>query len=80
MKVIQPFKNGEIDVTGNMSYISQTGQEQVLSDQSILVEETADVDQRDVSSEWNQTIDSSARGFKLTIPVEKQNWALSREK
>ncbi|MCT4393702.1 WxL domain-containing protein [Lacticaseibacillus paracasei] len=72
MKVIQPFKNGEIDVTGNMSYISQTGQEQVLSDQSILVEETADVDQRDVSSEWNQTIDSSARGFKLTIPVEKQ--------
>lgn len=72
LRMARPFKNGDVDATRYLTYTNQAGQEQTISDQAILAEVTKDVVERDVSSEWNMTTDSTARGFKLTLPTEKQ--------
>ncbi|WLV86604.1 pectate lyase-like adhesive domain-containing protein [Lacticaseibacillus zeae] len=72
LRMARPFKNGDVDATRCLTYTNQAGQEQTLSSQAILAEVNVGVTERDVSSEWNTAIDSSARGFKLTLPIEKQ--------
>lgn len=72
MKVIQPLKNGDLELADLLTYTNSAGQEQLLSDQTVLIEETVDQDMREISSEWNMATDGSARGLKLSVPVEKQ--------
>lgn len=72
LKVIQPLKNGDLELADLLTYTNSAGQEQLLSDQTVLIEETVDQDMREISSEWNMATDGSARGLKLSVPVEKQ--------
>ena len=72
VKVIKPFKNGNLDVTSCLSYINRSGTEQQLSDQAVLAEEVDMTSPQSLSSQWNQATDEQARGLKLVLPVEKQ--------
>ena len=72
VKVIKPFKNGNLDVTSCLSYINRSGTEQQLSDQAVLAEEIDMTSPQSLSSQWNQATDEQARGLKLVLPVEKQ--------
>lgn len=72
LKVTQPLKNGDLELADLLTYTNSAGQEQLLSDQTVLIEETVDQDMREISSEWNTATDGSARGLKLSVPVEKQ--------
>lgn len=72
LKVAQPFENGDLDLPGLLTYINAAGEEQPLSEQAVLIEETVDQETREISSEWNTATDGSARGLKMSVPVEKQ--------
>lgn len=72
LQEVEPLTNDELQLNEGLSYTNQAGKTQLVSPQGILVDEFSAVEKFIPSDEWNKESGSQARGFSLTVPVEKQ--------
>lgn len=72
LKESEPLKNADLQLTDGLRYTNQAGETQIVSSQGILVEEYSAIETVIVSDYWNKENGTQAKGFSLTVPVEKQ--------